>query len=414
MGEKSNQGIPSVNPPPAPYYYNYPIEEDEIDLYELWLTLKKRKKVILSITIGITVLAVIISFLLPKVYRTNFTLMPLGGEKTSKLGALLGNLPISIPTTTSGVTVEAVLNSRILKEKLIKRLNLLPLLFPDKWDNTTKSWILKDKDDTPPTILDGVKKLKKLISVSTDKKTGVITVYVEFKKNPYMAYKMANEIIKITDEILNEKSFTLAKKYRIYVGERLQEAKERLKKLEKIYIQFSEGKIKEIPFLTMTESTEFGKLKGKLIAEKEKLKAMRTTPNISQLNIKAQETKIKNIQKKINEYLKKLPTMNSNYVSIPKLEFNLLQLKSEISIAQGLYQTLVQEYELAKAREMKEQIAFQVIDPPFIPELKKPYKPKKKLIVAVSFVTALFLSIFLAFFMEWLENIKKGRNLEES
>ena len=38
-----------------PYY-----EEDEIDLYELWLTLKKRKKVVLGITGLFTAVALIL------------------------------------------------------------------------------------------------------------------------------------------------------------------------------------------------------------------------------------------------------------------------------------------------------------------------------------------------------------------
>jgi uncharacterized protein involved in exopolysaccharide biosynthesis len=401
-----------VYPPVPPNYPNYyPVEEDEIDLYEMWLTLLKRKKLIISITSFITVLAVIISLLLPKVYKTDFSLIPLGGKRASGIASLLGSLPVSLPTTTSGITVEAVLKSRILRENLVEKLNLLPILFPDNWDNVTKKWILKNKDDKPPTIFKGANALKNLISVSTDKKTGVINVSVLFKKQPEMTYKIANGIIKTTDEILNKKSFTLVKKYRVYVGERLQEAKIRLKKLEKIYIEFSEGKIKDIPFLTMNKETEFGKLQGKLIAEKEKLKAIKNSNfNISKKEVAKQQEKIKKIKNQIDEYLKKLNSMNPNFVSIPKLKFNLLQLKSEISIAQGLYQSLVHEYEMAKAQEMKEQIAFQVIDPPYVPE--KRFKPKRKLIVVVAFVTGLVLSVFIVFFLEWIENIK-NRDQEE-
>jgi len=376
-------------------------EEDEIDLYEIWLTIKKRKKFILLVTFFITVAAIIISLLLPKVYKTETSLMPLGGEKVSGIASILSSLPISMPTSTSGLTVEAVLKSRTLKERLIKNLNLLPILFEDKWDNRTKTWDVKDKKDIP-TVLQGIKALKKLISVSTDKKTGVITLSVQFKKDPLMSYNIAKEALKITREILNEKSFTLAKKYRQYIEKQLKQAKKRIIYMEKIYTDFSEGKIKEIPFITNSKLTDIGSLKGKIITEKEKLKLMNEDSSFSTEDIITQKNKIKNLQKKLKNIGKRL---NSDFVSVPKLQFNQIKLQTEIAITEGLYKTLVQEYEMAKATEQKEKIAFQVIDEPYVPE--KRFKPKRKLIVIVAFVTGLMLSIFIAFFLEWIEGIKR-------
>jgi uncharacterized protein involved in exopolysaccharide biosynthesis len=69
----------------------------------------------------------------------------------------------------------------------------------------------------------------------------------------------------------------------------------------------------------------------------------------------------------------------------------------------------LQQYELTKQQELKEQVAFQVVDPPYIPDKRKPYKPKKLLILIVSFVSGLFLGIFGAFFKEWLDNIKENK-----
>jgi uncharacterized protein involved in exopolysaccharide biosynthesis len=370
----------------SPYY-----EEDEIDLYELWLTLKKRKKIVLGFTLLFTLIALILCFILPPTYKTETTLMPLGGKKGGGLSSLLSSLPISVslPTGQSGLTVEAVLNSRTLRERVIKDLNLLPLLFPDKWDSKRRKWILKGKNDRPPTILDGAEKLKKLISVSTDKKTGVVTLSVEFKGNPEIAYEIAKTALKEADNILNEKSFTLAKKYRIYVGKQLQIARRKLLEVEKIYEEFIEGKIKKVPFI-------FGEDVFKV-------------PNVS-LNderIKNLERELKNLREKVKNLRK-----STNYVSLPEYQVNLQKLQAQMDIAKELFETLVKEYEMAKAQEMKEQISFQVIDPPYIPEIDKPYKPKKKLIVAVAFISSLFLGIFAAIFKEWLDGVKE-RHREE-
>ena len=383
------------------YPYNQTVEDDEIDLYELWLVLKKRKKIIF-ITLGVIfTLTLLYAFLAPKVYRSQATIMPLGGEnKGGGLASLIGGF-VPLPAGQSGLTCEAVLNSRLIRERIVEDLNLLPILFKDKWDPENKRWKLKEGEN-PPTVFDGANALGKLLSTSSDKKTGVITINSDFPEDPVLAYKIANSALKNLDKILNEKAFTLAKKYRIYIEERLEEAKKRINELEKLYIQFTEGKIKKVPLLSGNEKVELGKLKGKLIAEKQKLKLMQDRQDISQEEIQQQMRKISNLETKIKNITQKI---NGDFVSAPEYQFNLMKLQSEIAIARGLYEALVQEYELAKAQEMKEQVAFQVIDPPFIP--KKPYKPKRKLILVVGLVSGLFVGVFVAFFVEWLDNIKK-------
>ncbi len=55
--------------------------------------------------------------------------------------------------------------------------------------------------------------------------------------------------------------------------------------------------------------------------------------------------------------------------------------------------------------ELKNIKAFDTLLPPKIPD--RPSKPKKALILGVSFVSALFLGIFLALFLEWLEKARR-------
>ncbi|GAB6077177.1 GumC family protein [Desulfurobacterium crinifex] len=386
-----------------PYY-----EEDEIDLYELWLTLKKRKKLVFGITGLFTAIALILCFILPPVYKTETSLMPLGGKERGGLSSLLASLPVSLPVGgQSGLTVEAVLKSRTLKERIIKDLNLLPKLFPDKWDKENKKWILEGENDKPPTILDGANVLDTLISVSTDKKTGVITLSVEFKEDPELAYKIAEAALKEANNMLNEKAFTLAKKYRIYVGEQLAIARKKLLEIEKIYEEFIKGKIKKVPLIFGKDALEYGKLKGELIAKQKKFEILSQSKEISPEEMGKLKEEIKNLKKKLQGLQGRL-----SYISLPEYQLNLQKLRAQMSIAQGLFETLVKEYEMAKAQEMKEQISFQVIDPPYTPD--RPYKPKKKLIVAVALVSGLFLGIFAAFFREWLDNVKKRHREEKN
>jgi len=367
-------------------------QDDEIDLYELWLILKRRKKIVITVPIIFTVIALILCFILPPVYRTETSLMPLGGEGSSELSSFLSSLPTSIPLPggQAGVTVEAVLNSRTLRERIVKDLNLLPLLFPEKWDEATGSWKL-DEDETPPTFIDGAKKLEKFLSVSTDKKTGIITLTVDFPKDPEVSYKIAVTAIKEAQAILNEKAFTLAREYRLYIEKQLSLVKEKYKRLERIYRDFTEGKIKKVPFVVGEDDLE--KFQSNVTS----------VPKVSELKEEIE---------KLREQVRKLK--ESTYISVSDYQLNLQRLQTQMDIVKKLLVTLVNEYEMAKAQEMKEQVSFQVLDPPYIPDERKPYKPKKKLMIAVALVSGLFLGVFAAFFKEWLDNVRKRYREDES
>lgn len=380
-----------------PYY-----EDDEIDLYELWLVLKRRKRIIFLVTSVFTFVAILYCFLASPVYRTEATVYPLGGNKSGDLSSLLSSLPISLPVGgQSGLTVEAVLESRTLKERVIKDLNLLPKLFPSKWDSVNHRWKLEG-NEKPPTLLDGVEKLDKLVSVSTNKKTGILTLTVDFKKDPEMAYKIAQTSLDEARKILNEKSFSLAKRYRIYIGKQLALAEEKLRQLEEIYKEFISGKIKEVPLVFSSDSREYGELYGKLIAKKKKLQLLKES-NVNPKKVAELEKEVETIKQR----LRALKSSKSTYVSLPDYQLNLQKLQAQMDIAEALFETLVKEYEMAKAKEMKEQISFQVVDPPYVPDKDKPYKPKKVLIISVGFISGLFLGIFAAFFKEWLDNLRE-------
>ncbi|MCK9392643.1 MAG: Wzz/FepE/Etk N-terminal domain-containing protein [Syntrophales bacterium] len=80
-------------------------------------------------------------------------------------------------------------------------------------------------------------------------------------------------------------------------------------------------------------------------------------------------------------------------------------------IKQKNYNLIAQQIETAMMAEVKENFAFKIIDPPLAPDKK--FKPKRSQMVMISFVVALFMGIFVAFFLEYLEkqniNISIGK-----
>jgi len=99
---------------------------------------------------------------------------------------------------------------------------------------------------------------------------------------------------------------------------------------------------------------------------------------------------------------KRVAAINKKY-----LEEQLLQTADPF-IKQKIYSMIAQQLETSMMAEVKENFSFKVIDPPKVPDLK--IKPKRVQMVMIAFIMALFMGVFVAFFLEYLEkqNIMKS------
>jgi uncharacterized protein involved in exopolysaccharide biosynthesis len=132
-----------------------------------------------------------IAFLSTPIYRASTMLVPAGSDRNGINGALssalgsLGGLAsvagISMPSGGSPTDEAlAVLHSRDFTDQFIADNNLTPELFSDKWDARTGKWLVAiDRQPTPAQAFQRFD--RKVRSTSWDKKTGLITIEVEFK-----------------------------------------------------------------------------------------------------------------------------------------------------------------------------------------------------------------------------------------
>jgi len=86
---------------------------------------------------------------------------------------------------------------------------------------------------------------KKIVTISDDKKTGVIDISIDFK-DPELAKKIAEQYVKELQDILAEKSLTVSKMNRIFLEKQLEEEEKKLKKYQQEMAEFQkENKIIE-------------------------------------------------------------------------------------------------------------------------------------------------------------------------
>lgn len=184
-------------PTPARY-------DNEIDLRELFRVLWAGKWLIGAITFAATVVAVIVAFILPDIYRAEALLAPNDQEGAGGLSALAsqygGLASLAGINLGGGQADKAALGLEILKSRkfiseFIERHDLLvPLIAARGWDSKTRELII-DSDDydtvssewirdvsppkkTVPSMQEAYEAFNKILSVVQDKRSRLVTLTV--------------------------------------------------------------------------------------------------------------------------------------------------------------------------------------------------------------------------------------------
>jgi uncharacterized protein involved in exopolysaccharide biosynthesis len=86
---------------------------------------------------------------------------------------------------------------------------------------------------------------------------------------------------------------------------------------------------------------------------------------------------------------------------MPQVGTDYLRRMRELKFNEALYEILLKQFEVAKLDEARDATVIQVIEQAVQPEKK--FKPKRTQMVLIAFVVGLFISIFGAFFLEFIE-----------
>ncbi len=364
--------------------------EDEIDLYELYLRIKKRKKFILSFFLITTLLSIIISLILPKQYKSEATIMPISSSSLGELSQLASLAGISTSKADPSMKILAVLNSALIREMVVIELNLVE-----------KLEIKPRKNENP--IYSGVRHLEKIVNIKQDKKLGTITIDCVVK-DPLLAKEIVEKYLEKLKIILSEKALTLAKANRVFLEEELNKVKKEIDIQKSLLAKFQKRE-------RILEPTE--QIKGSLSLYAELVaKKMTTEVEIRQLEsilspdnptIKSKRELLENIKRE----LKKLETVNDGammgFSEAPSAIKGYSDILMKLKTSEELYKNIYMLYEKARLEELKDDLFVEVIDYPKIPDIK--FKPKRSFIVVTSALSSIFIAIFIVFFREYLENI---------
>lgn len=361
---------------------------DEVNIYEYLSVLLRHKKLIAAFTAGAMALAVVISLLLPNYYTAKASVMQgstdasalASSAMSGTLGAASSLLDIKSP---SDVWV-GILGSSTVRDRIIERFKL------------------REAYDKP--MIEGARRaLDDHISI-TKTKDEIVTIAVE-DKDPQKAVDMAKAFIEELDLVNRTAIMTSGKSTRLFVEQRLNEAKAELAVIEERIKKFRQDK-KAFKLDDQSKALidSIGLLKGQLMAKEVALETLKTYATDSNPQVQVLKAEIDGLRRQVetvqtgkegSEWDIFIPT--SNY---PDLALEYARLLRDAKIQETLFETLTQQYELARIQEAKDSPTIQVLDRPVLPEDNS--SPNRGLIIVASTLIGFLFSLIFVLLNDFI------------
>ena len=371
------------------------IHANETNLMDIIPLLWSVRKSIIKNQLIIIVITIIFVFIIPKTFTSTALLMPPTSE-TGGIGSIMGalsNLPFGgmmSQTNDESLSTIAILKSRTLSEKVIKKFNLIDFYGVPNIDKALMSL----SDNTNFEVED-----EGTISISVDVDTEWLHSVESEEKAKNQCTDMASYFVKQLDLINKSLKTEQASFHREFIGERYRQNLVDLKKAEDSLKIFQEKhKMVALPEQTLAAIEAAAALKAQMLSNEVKLGVMLGALNTNHPDIENIKKENSELSKKMNELeygVNVIGYKKSNLfpvlADVPELGVELVRLKREVEIQNTLFVFLTQQYEEAKIKEAKDTPTVQILDYPQKPQLKS--APKRVLILIFCIIITFFVNV---------------------
>jgi tyrosine-protein kinase Etk/Wzc len=362
--------------------------EDEdtgaVSLAEVLTWLGEKKALIGAVTGGVAVLSAVVALLLPPIYTARTTFLAPGSQQQSgsaaalaALGSLgaLGGLPGGIGAKTPDDLYVALLKSDSVQRGLDQRFNLKAHYDVDTYEALRKA-------------------LPNHVRITSDKKSGVISVEVDDKDAKFAA-DLANAHEGEVTKLLGRIAVSEAQLRRVFFEKQLQDTKENLIKAEQT-LQAVQEKSGVIVLDKQAEAliTNAALLRAQISEREVQLRVLRMSatdqnPAVIRLNselrgMRAELARMESTQGGTPGSAVDLPVGR-----IPEAAVDYVRARRELKLQETLLEGMLRQYEIAKLDEAKEGPSLQQVDIALVPDYKS--RPSRSLIVIASTLAALLL-----------------------
>lgn len=359
-------------------------DSEESDLLDAMIVLAKHKKLIVGFTSAMAVLAVVVSLVLPNVYKATAKLMP-PQQSQSGAAALLSQLG-GVANMAAGVA--GLKNPNDLYVGMLQSRTVA--------DNIIARFKLKDVYDT-----DSLEKARMKLDDNTNVragKDGLITIEVEDRDQKLvanLANAYAEELLKLTGVL----AVTEAGQRRLFYERQLELAKNNLASAEmKLKGGLDTHGVISVDVESRAVLATVARLRAEASAKEIEVSSMRSFVTSENPDFKRATEELKSLRSELSKLENGRKDVADQNVSSDKAGLENIKVLRDVKYYQMLYELLAKQYELARLDEAKDAATIQVLDKAVEPERK--FKPKRAIIVIVSTMLAFAAAIGWAFLIE--------------
>jgi tyrosine-protein kinase Etk/Wzc len=358
---------------------------EEISLMTALLLIVKNRRFIAKITLGVALVAAIISLLLPFRYTASTTILPpqQGGSAGAALMAQLGNLG-SVASLAGGLGAlknpndlqVALLKSRTVEDAMVDRFGLMQL------------YHRKYKSDTR-------KKLESQVDIDNGSKDGLIHISVT-DSSAQRAADMANAYVEEFKKFTATLAVTEASQRRLFFEQQLAQAKDNLAKAEE-ELKATEQKTGLIQLDAQARAAIqlIADLRAQVAAKEAQINAMRSYATGENAEMQLAERELAGLR--AQEEKMGAASEGTTNALIPKGNMQESQIQfvrkiRDVKYYETIFDLLARQYEVAKVDEARQGSVVQTVDRAIVPD-KRSF-PLRSLIVLGAALFGLMVGIF--------------------
>lgn len=372
------------------------LEEDEIDLFELFGVLKKHYKLVLIMPLIVAILVALYSLTMPNYYKSSATLYV--QSKSGGLSSVLSSIPMAgmlgLGQSSDSGYLEAFLKSNTMSGIIIQKFGI-----------ATNTAIVgpNPKPASEVKYDDLLNIVNKTVSIGNDAKSGLITISAE-TMDANLSAQITNSYIEHLTRFANEpqrKKLLFLSEQLAQVTKDLNEAQESLKKFQDENKMFTLEEYAKSIVERMTKlQTEKFSTEVSMQTQDRLMQSFGSMPELIKLEALkvAEATRIKAINDEIS-------VTQTAMESLPKLALEFARLRVPLSVKEKLFTMITEQHELAKIAIADESTSFDIIDSPLVPELKS--KPKRATMVILAGLLAGVIGVFSSFLIEFIQKRKQ-------
>lgn len=365
----------------------------------------KQRRVIQRVTLAGLLAGTLLAFSLPKRYESTTQLMPPDSQSNSGVAMLAalsaktggGLAPLAgdlLGIKSSGALFIGILRSRTVLDRLIDRFDLHHV-YGTRYEQDVRA------------------ELSENTAISEDRKSGIISISVA-DRDPKRAAAIARAYVEELNQLVAELSTSSAHRERVFLEERLSGVKRDLDLASQDFSQFA-SKNKTIDLKEEARALLQGAatIEGELIAAETELKGLQATYTDNNVRVRSVQARIAELRRQMEKLggpasekagltADSADSTHPSLRNLPLLGVTYADLYRRMQIQEAVYESLTQQFELAKVQEAKETPSVKVLDPAAVPEHKS-FPPRLLIMFLCTFLALVAASVFVLGRERWAE-----------